>query len=318
MSQLSIIIPVYKNQDSLGELVQQLKEMNKKTKTDFEVVFVVDGSPDQSYSVLTQLLPACGFRSQLLLLSRNFGSFAAIRAGLQAAVGPFFAVMAADLQESVELPFQFFERLKLGKADIVFGKRNRRSDPFFSALFSQLFWFLYRTSVQKEMPEGGLDVFGCNQVVRNQILILEESNTTLVGLLLWVGFQRDFVLYDRWARVHGKSAWSLKRKIRYLLDSCFAFSDLPIRLLSLVGLGGMGLAVLLGCVILFARLTGSIGVPGYSALASLILFFGGLNAFGLGILGEYLWRTFENTKKRPNFIVYKKQEYEGARKEGRP
>jgi len=172
--------------------------------------------------------------------------------------------------------------------------------------------------VQKEMPEGGIDVFGCNQVVRNQILILEESNTTLVGLLLWVGFQRDFVLYDRWARVHGKSAWSLKRKIRYLLDSCFAFSDLPIRLLSLVGLGGMGLAVLLGCVILFARLTGSIGVPGYSALASLILFFGGLNAFGLGILGEYLWRTFENTKKRPNFIVYKKQEYEGARKEGRP
>jgi len=305
----SIVIPVYRNEESLLELIESLNSISAKNEYKLEVVFVVDGSPDQSYEYLRQKLPQCHFSSQLLLLSRNFGSFSAIRAGLAEAKGDFFAVMAADLQESVELPFQFFKKLEKAECDLVFGQRNRRQDPWLSALAARLFWHSYRKWVQREMPPGGVDIFGCNQAVRNQILLLNESNTTLVGLLLWIGFRRDFIEYDRYARPYGKSAWSLRKKMKYLLDSSFAFSDLPIRFLTLMGMLGMTLSFIFGFVVVICKWLGAIPVPGYSALAILILFFGGLNSFGLGVLGEYLWRTFENTKVRPNYIVLRKHEY---------
>jgi glycosyltransferase involved in cell wall biosynthesis len=305
---LSIIIPVYKNEGSLPTLVQALEERGRDG-VEFEVVFVVDGSPDGSYPFLRKILPGSSFRSQLLLLSRNFGSFSAIRAGLEAAQGEFFAVIAADLQESMSLPFQFLQKLQTGTCDLVFGRRTHRGDPFLSLMGSKLFWFLYRKWVQSEMPVGGVDVFGCNQIVRSQILELRESNTTLVGLLLWIGFRRESVDYERMERAHGKSAWSFRRKFRYLLDSTFAFSDLPIRLLSLAGISGLGFSFILGGIVLISKILGQIQVPGYTAIVILVLFFGGLNSLGLGLLGEYLWRTFENTKKRPNFIIFQKHDF---------
>lgn len=306
---LSIVIPVYKNEGSIPDLLHHLNQIVPKVKGRLEVVFVVDGSPDQSYSILKEKLPTCQFSSQLILLSRNFGSFCAIRAGLEVAQGAHFAVIAADLQEPMELPLQFFESLTADECDVVLGVRNRRQDPWTTTLASRLFWTIYRTLVQKNMPRGGVDVFGCNLIVRNQILALRESNTTLVGLLLWLGFRKKMVGYDRLVRRHGKSSWSISRKIRYLLDSSFAFSDLPIRILSIIGICGLSLSFVFVLIILFSKLVGKIDVPGYAAETTLILFFGGLNSFGLGILGEYLWRTFENTKGRPNYIIFKQDKF---------
>ncbi|MEO6326418.1 MAG: glycosyltransferase family 2 protein [Thermoanaerobaculia bacterium] len=309
---LSLVIPVYRNEASIPDLVQALEELNTALGKAFEVVFVVDGSPDRSLECLRRVLPDAAFRSRLLVLSRNFGSFSAIRAGLAAGRGEHFAVMAADLQEPPELIVAFFDALQGGLCDVAVGRRDSRSDPLFDRLFSRAFWGLYRAFVQRDVPRGGVDVFGCTLRFRDQLLALSERNSTLVGLIFWLGFRRLEIPYSRRPRKHGESGWSFRRKVRYLLDSCFAFSDLPIRLLSFFGFSGITLSLIFGAVVLIARIDGRIQVPGYTATVLTVMFFGGLNSLGIGILGEYLWRTFENTKGRPDHVVISSDEFSGA------
>ena len=277
---------------------------------DLEAVFVVDGSPDRSAEFLTEQLPSLSFPSQLLVLSRNFGSFAAITAGLAEARGPLFGVMAADLQEPPDLMMQFRQALDSDRYDVAVGTRSGRRDPALQRLPAAVFWNLYRRFVQAEMPTGGIDVFACNQRFRDCLLSLPERNTSLVGLIFWLGFRRTEVPYERRPRAQGRSAWTLARRLRYLLDSSFAFSDLPVRLLSLVGLAGMILAVVLGAVVLYAKLRNQIPIPGYTATVLVVMFFGGLNSLGLGVLGEYVWRTFENTKRRPAYLVAHRRQFD--------
>lgn len=316
---LSIVIPVYRNAESIPDLLAALSAVTQQAKRDFncsaEVVFVVDGSPDNSYALLAQALPHAPFASQLLLHSRNFGSFAAIRTGLQAARGEYFGVIAADLQEPPELVLQFLEKMRSGECDVVVGCRENREDPYFSRLASDTFWGLYKKFVIHEIPEKGVDVFGCNKVFRNQLLQLGEANSSLVGLIFWLGFRRGEVIYERRARQYGKSAWTLKKKINYLLDSTFSFTDLPIRLLTLFGLLGLVASILLGIVVIAAKLFGGIAVPGYAATVLTVLFFGGLNSLGLGIVGAYAWRAFENTKGRPLAVVMATQQFNQAGRE---
>ena len=308
---LSLVIPVYRNEGSIPDLVRALQELNSALDGAFEAVFVVDGSPDRSLDRLREILPDAGFRSKVLSLSRNFGSFAAIRAGLAAGGGDLFAVMAADLQEPPELVLSFRDALRGGHYDVAVGRRDSRSDPLGARIFSRAFWGLYRALVQREVPRGGVDVFGCTLRFRDQILALNERNSTLVGLIFWLGFRRVEIPYARRTRRHGESGWSFRRKVRYLLDSCFAFSDLPIRLLSFFGLTGMALSIVFGVIVLIARIGGRIEVPGYTATVLTVMFFGGLNSLGIGILGEYLWRTFENTKGRPDYVVFSRVEFPG-------
>lgn len=308
-SPLSLVIPVYRNEASLPELLAELEGLSARLARRLEVVFVVDGSPDGSWARLRAELPRCSFPAQLCLLSRNFGSFAAIRAGLEVARGEHLAVMAADLQEPPELVAEFFRVLAEEPVDVVLGVRVGRADPWLTRLSAGTFWGLYRRAVQPDMPPGGVDVFACNRAFRAQLLALSEASSSLVGQVLWLGFRRKLVPYERRARRHGRSAWTLRKKLRYLADSVFAFTDLPIRLLVALGLLGVATALGLGLVVLVARLAGSIEVPGYTATVLTILFFAGLNSLGLGILGSYVWRAYENTKRRPVAITMHKEEF---------
>jgi glycosyltransferase involved in cell wall biosynthesis len=310
---ISVVIPVYKNSETIGPLLEALADLGSKLPGTLEVVFVVDGSPDDSYLRLQAALGQQPYRSQLLLLSRNFGSFSAIRAGLEAGVGERFAVLAADLQEPPELIVDFDERLRSGECDVVVGTRTKRADPLISRLASDLFWALYRRFVQRELPKGGVDVFACSRHVRDQLLALREANSSLVGLLFWVGFRRQLAPYERRARVAGRSAWTFTKKLRYLSDSVFSFSDLPVRLLFRIGTLGTLFSVVGGAVILTAKLTGRIPVAGYAATALIVVFFGALNCLGLGIIGGYVWRALENTKGRPNFVVAARTTFEERR-----
>lgn len=300
---ISIVIPVYKNEDCITHLLEALNQLARELGGDMEAVFVVDGSPDASHRMLVELLPQAQFRSQLALLSRNFGSFAAIRAGLGLARGQRFAVMAADLQEPPELVTKFNELLKDDECDITVGTRVSRDDPWVSRMMSTLFWSLYRRFVQREVPPGGVDVFGCNARVRDHIVSFRERNSSLIGLLFWVGFRRISVPYARRPRVAGSSAWSLTKRLRYLTDSVFSFTDLPVRILVRFGVVGIVASATLTLFVLAAWSSGAIEVPGYTATILTVIFFGALNALGLGVIGNYVWRAFENTKSRPNFIV---------------
>lgn len=296
---LTLVIPVYRNEGSIPDLLAAISQLNQQLGNELEVVFVVDGSPDRCYELLRDALPRQSFRSQLILLSKNFGSFMAIRTGLQFGKGDRFAVMAADLQEPPELVLEMNRILCRKDVDVVVGVREGRTDPLLSRLASQLFWGLYRRYVVPEIPSGGVDMFGCNKTFRDTLLTLDERHSSLIAQIFWLGFRREVVTYTRQERQHGKSAWTLPKKVNYLMDSVFSFTDLPIRLLIRVGAGGSALFGLFGLFVLFAKLHGMINVPGYAMSMLTISFLGCLNLLGLGIVGSYAWRTYENTKNRP-------------------
>ena len=308
-TRFSLVVPVYRNEETLGALLAALQQIAVKLDHRLEVVFVVDGSPDRSYQILQERLPQAGFPSQLVGLSRNFGSFAAIRMGLEAGHGPYFAVLAADLQEPPELVVSFFRSLENEPFDITIGTRETRGDPWLQSLSANLFWALYRRFVQPEVPPGGVDVFGCNLRVRDALLRLRESNSTLVGLLFWLGFRRKTVPYVRRPRLAGRSAWTWRRKLRYLMDSCFALTDLPVTLIMTIGLLGSVGSILLSIVVFVAWFIGAIHVPGYTPVILVLLTSFTSTMLALGIMGGYVWRTFENTKGRPLYLPMDHQKY---------
>lgn len=309
MRDLSLIIPVYRNEASLPDLLAALRDLDRQLGDRLEVVFVVDGSPDRCFEILRERLPVQPFSATLVLLSRNFGSFAAVRAGLAQATGRFFAVMAADLQEPPELVEQMFAALQSQPVDVVVGVRSARDDPALQRWQANLFWAAYRRWVVPEMPPGGVDVFACNQAFRAALLALEERRSSLIAQLFWLGFRRIELPYERRARAHGESAWTWRKKLSYLADSVFAFTDLPIRALLLAGSVGVLAASVVGLLAVLGRLMGWIAVPGYAMTMVAILFFGALNLLSLGIVGSYAWRAYENTKQRPQALVLSVQRF---------
>jgi glycosyltransferase involved in cell wall biosynthesis len=298
----SLIIPVYRNEENIPSLLQALGELARDIVA-FEVVFVIDGSPDRSAEVITKGLAGAPYAWQLAELSRNFGSFAAIRQGLALARGRQFAVMAADLQEPPQLIREFFDELDGGHYDVVVGVRGSRADPAMTKFFSRIYWQLYSMFVMPEIPRGGVDVFGCNRSFRDALLSLEERNSFLIGQIFWLGFRRHEIIYERRARTIGSSAWKFRRRLQYMLDSLFAFSDLPISLLLWLGALGVGLSMTSTVMLLGAWSLGFIDVRGYVPIMLALMFFGSLLVLGQGIIGCYVWRVAENTKKRPLSVI---------------
>jgi len=296
---LALVVPIYRNEGSIDDLLQAVDHISRTVEGDFEAIFVVDGSPDRSHALLLGKLPECAVRAQLVNLTRNFGAFPAIRTGLQQSKADVTAVMAADLQEPPELVINFWKRYAAEHYDVAFGIREARQDPMGSKLASTAFWALYRKLVIKDIPKGGVDIFAVSADFRERLLLLNESHSSLLAQLFWLGGKREFVPYQRRERQHGKSAWTLSKKLRYLSDSIFAFTDLPVRMLTALGLLALVVTVPLGILVMAAKVSGLVAVPGYAGTMLTILFFGALNSLGLGIVGTYAWHAFENTKARP-------------------
>jgi polyisoprenyl-phosphate glycosyltransferase len=300
---LSVVIPVYRNQAFIPELVGAIGRLHETIEGGLEAVFVVDGSPDRCFELLQSTLPSQGFPSRLATLSRNFGAFPAIRAGLTLGRGDRFAVMAADLQEPPELIVTMDRMLREDQLDVVVGVREDRHDPPMNRIPAQVFWAMYRRFVMPQIPPGGVDVFACNRAFRDRLLTLEERHSSLIGQLFWMGYRRGSAPYVRLPRRYERSSWSMSKKIEYLMDSVFSFTDLPIRLLVRVGgLVTVG-TVLVGLVAAVLHLGGVIVVPPLAALALLMLFLGAVNLCAIGVVGIYAWRAYENTKARPIHIV---------------
>jgi glycosyltransferase involved in cell wall biosynthesis len=296
----SLVVPIYRNAATIDALVAAIGEIAREVDGGFEAVFVVDGSPDESRALLLAALAGAPFKSRVVSHSRNFGALAAVRTGMSIADGRYIAVMAADLQEPPELVLEFFARLATGEVDIVAGERASRDDRGDSA--SGLYWRLYRRFVMGEIPPDGVDVFACTAQVRDVLTSLEDQNTSLVAQLFWVGFRRELVPYHR-RPSPGESGWTLRTKLRYLSDSVFAFTDLPVRILWTVGLIGLTLGLVMATLVAVLRLTGAIDVPGYAPTILVVIFFAGLNCLGLGIVGSYVYRAYEAVKGRPGAIV---------------
>lgn len=296
----SLVVPVYRNSDGIAGLVERVEEIERRVGDGLEAIFVVDGSPDDSGSRLKRALAETSLEARVVEHSRNFGSFAAIRTGMSLAHGERVAVMSADGQEPPDLVIEFLRVLRDEDVDVVAGERTGRSDRGDS--FSMLYWRLYRRFVISEIPAGGVDVFACAAAVRDVVCSLEPVHTSLVAQLFWIGFRRKLVAYERQPSP-GPSGWTLRRKLRYLSDSVFAFTDLPVRVLWLAGIAGLALGLVVAVLAVIARLVGAIDVPGYTATVLVIVFFGSLNMIGLGIVGSYVWRAYDTAKGRPGGII---------------
>lgn len=307
---LSLIVPIYKSRDFIPGLINVLSELNRKLEGTLTVTFVVDGSPDDSYPMLREALPKVSFSSELVLLSRNFGAFPAILRGFCEADADHYAVMAADMQEPPELVLESFEKLQKGDYDICIGQRTHRRDPLHTRLASGLFWWVCRRFIEKDLPVGGVDIFACNRLVRDHLVSMPESCTSLVLQLYWLGFRRTYIPYERAERKHGKSGWSFSRKFRYMIDSIFGFTDLPIRMLAIGGALGVLISLGLMVAVLVAYFTGQITVLGYAPIMLTITFFSALQILSIAILGAYIWRVFDNTKQRPVTVMMRKESFD--------
>ena len=306
----SLVVPVYNNEDGLPELLLALQEIAAALPDKMQVILVVDGGDDQCHAWLERQLPAMPFESVLLLHSRNFGAFPAIRSGLMEAKGQYISIMAADLQEPPSLIINLFNALSVDDCDVVVACREQRGDPAISKVFSAFFWWLYRAFIIPDIPVGGVGTIACTQAFKDELLKLNEKGSSMVGLIYWLGFRRKEIAYVRQHRRAGKSTWTFAKKVNYFFDSIFSFSDLPIKVLISIGLVGLLMSIVYGAGLLAGRLLGiAPDVPGYAATMMTILFFGAINVIGIGIIGAYVWRAFSNTQNRPTSIIMKRRSF---------
>ncbi len=304
MQTLSIVVPVYYNQDSLVELHRMLYAFAEQhTDLICEFVFVDDGSGDRSFDVLKSIA-AEDARVKVIKLSRNFGSNAAILTGMTHAAGSAVALIAADLQDSIEALSDMVRAWQAGER-VVFAVRRSRDDPFISRMFANVFNTLLHWLVLKEVPPTGVGFFLVDRYVADIVLQCEEKNAHLIYLIVWLGFKPHIVLYVRAARKHGQSRWTFTKKFKYAIDTFVAFSYMPIRLASFAGIAFSGLGILAIVYVIIARLFLNVQVEGWASLMIVVLITSGVQMLILGVLGEYLWRNLDQTRKRPIFIVDK-------------
>jgi dolichol-phosphate mannosyltransferase len=299
---ISIVIPVYYNQDNLHPLYDDIKKkIIDVIDYDYEIVMVNDGSKDNSYGVM-QELAAKDSNIKIVSLSRNFGSHAAILCGLEKCTGDCAVVKAADLQEPTELVLEMVESWKSGN-NVVLAVRKDRDESESQKLFANMYYGMVRKTALPSMPKGGFDVYLLDRKVINVLLAMDERNSALTGQILWSGFKTGTVYYSRLAREIGKSRWTLKKKVRLVTDTLFSFSTLPITLVTTVGGVSFVGALIWAVVVFICKLCGAITVKGWTALFIFNLFSFGVIMLTLGILGEYLWRAFDASRNRPPYIV---------------
>lgn len=299
MSKLSIVIPVYYNEQNLLPLYHDLQEKCiSQIDFEYELVMVDDGSGDESWSVIKQLA-AQDEHIVPIRLSRNFGSHAAMLCGLSHTTGDCAVVKAADIQEPTELILEMYRSWQEGN-NVVLAIRQEREDK---SLFSDLYYWLVRKTSLKTMPSHGFDVFLLDRKVIQVLETLDENNSAITCQILWSGFKTDHVFYTRKAREIGKSKWTMGKKIRLVMDTLFSFSNVPISVITGIGTCSCAGSAIWAIAVLIGRLSGMIAVAGYTTLFIFQLFSFGMIMLTMGLLGNYIWRTFDASRNRPVYII---------------
>ncbi len=301
MSKISIVVPVYFNDDTLMMLYEDMKEKILHKLGDYEIVFVDDGSEDDSWKVMNQIRDM-DENVKCVRLSRNFGEHAAILAGLSSCTGDCAVTKQADLQEDSELILEMYESWKRGNK-VVLAVRAQRDDSAIKKFFANLYYSIIRKVVEKKMPVGGFDCYLLDRQVISVLQMLDEKNSALTLQVLWVGFQSEKIYFHRKDREVGKSRWTFAKKFKLVLDSMMSFSYFPIRFMSGLGAVCAVISFLWIIEVILERLIVGTPIEGWASLMCLVLFSAGMILLTLGILGEYLWRTLDASRNRPPFLI---------------
>ena len=304
MKKISIIVPVYYNQDNLLPLYADLKEkVLSKINIEYELIFVDDGSKDKSYEVMKNLAKL-DENIKTIRLSRNFGEHSALLAGLSQCTGDCAVRKAADLQEPSEVILDMMKKYEEGNK-VVLAVRADREEPITQKAFSNLYAFLMRKLALHNMPKGGFDTFLIDRQIIDLLVKMQEKNTSLMSQILWAGFETATVPYIRKKREIGKSRWTLSKKIKLVYDSLLSFSYFPIKMITSVGFLSFFISLILLVVIIGKNFAGIIDVEGYTSIIMIMLMGFGIIMLSIGVLGEYLWRTYDAARSRPPYIIEK-------------
>ena len=303
MKKISIVVPVYFNELNLPDTIPQLLDLRSQLEGyDLELVFVDDGSGDRSLDILMDFQSRYPEIIKVVKLTRNFGSMAAIQAGFTVATGDCVGMISADLQDPPELFQEMVGHWEKG-TKAIFAVRQDRDEPVTSKIFSNGYYSLVRKFAIKNYPKGGFDFFVIDRQLVNEINRIQEKNTNLMTLIFWLGFQPILIPYTRRQRTKGKSRWTFSKKLKMFVDTFISFTFFPIRILSVIGFLVAILALSYGLFILVYWALFGVEVKGWVPTMLIIAFTTGIQMAMLGVLGEYLWRTLDEVRRRPAFII---------------
>lgn len=309
MDKISIVVPCYNEEEALPFFYKAIVEVMKKMEpVEFEIIYVNDGSKDNTLGLLRELAKQDS-RMRYISFSRNFGKEAAMYAGLKATTGDYVAVMDADLQDPPGLLVEMYDILKKEDYDCVATRRvNRKGEPPIRSFFAKLFYKIINKISNANIVDGARDFRLMNREMTDSILSLGEYNRFSKGIFGWVGFRTKWLEYKNVERVAGKTTWSFWKLFLYSIDGIIAFSTTPLVISTLMGCLFCFLAIIMVFVIIFKTIMYGDPVSGWPSTACIILFVGGIQLFCTGIIGQYLAKTYLEVKKRPIYIVKETEE----------
>lgn len=303
MSKVSIVIPCYFNELNISETYQVLVSdvFDKRKDIDFEIVFVDDGSKDKTLDELKKV-QHIDKRIKIVKLSRNFGEFRAIVAGMSQASGDAIAVMSADLQDPPYLITEMIHYWQSGEK-VVIAARNKRDEPWIKNFFANTYYRVVRKLVIADYPQQGFDFFLMDKSVAKILINMQEKNSSIYVQLIWTGFKPKIIEYTRQAREKGKSMWSYKKRIDLFIDTFIVFSHTPIRWISGLGFLMSVTGFISALFLIYDKLVYGSEVAGWTSLMVVVLVLAGVQMIMLGVIGEYMWRNLDESRKRPLYII---------------
>ena len=308
---LSLVVPCYNEADNVFNFQQAVIEAFSDCGYDYEIIYIDDGSRDATLHNLRKLHQMQKCPVKVISFSRNFGKEAGLYAGLQYASGEYISLIDADLQQRPEIVKDMIEILDdHPEYDVVAAYQDRRNEGKILSFFKKSFYAIINKLSDVTLQPDASDFRTFRRSVRDSILELEEYHRFSKGIFAWVGYNTHFIPYTACERAAGTTKWSFWKLVNYAIEGIIGYSTAPLRLATCFG-GVAGVAaVLYLIVVVLQKIIWGIDVPGYATIIVLILFFGSLQLFCIGIIGEYVGRTFEQTKDRPIYITKEILEYE--------
>lgn len=303
MKKISIVVPCYNEEESLPYFYDEVEKIVKKIKAEIEYVFVNDGSRDNTLKIL-KFLAKKDKRVKFISFSRNFGKEAAILAGLEYSTGDYVTTMDADLQDPPELLLEMYDALENEDYDICAAKsKSRNGYSFFRKLFTGWFYKIIEKISKTEMVDGARDFRLMRRVVVDSVISMQEYNRYSKGLFSFVGFKTKWLEFENRERVAGNTKWNFWKLFAYAIEGIVAFSTAPLIIAALLGVILCFISFIMILFIIGKTLIFGDPVSGWPSLVCIIFFLSGVQLFATGIIGEYLAKTYLETKKRPIYII---------------
>lgn len=299
-----MLVPLYHSENHLPDVMRYLNSLHEVIPGGVTVDFIVDGRMEDEVALFGQISKLKA-TANVISLSRNFGVGPALHAGIASRNTCMVSAVGSDLQEPLDLYEDFFAAISSGEYDVALGQRRSREDPFLPRIFAQIYWRINRSLVNSRAPLGGFDVFAMSEATASSFVKLAELNTNFTSQLLWIGYRVKWIKFDRTARISGKSTWTLRRKFKLFADSLYGYTAKPLTWMTWAGfLASVTLLFVAGATGV-ARALGLVDVPGYTTLVLLFALGQSLTLLSIGILGGYIYRAFENSTGRPNYVIRK-------------